>query len=175
LSEGVTALRPRPEDGDERRGRRECIPGEPGGRPGRHWRHMRHPIGPALLLAVLLAACAAPASSAADGDPPPATSSDAAPVLIVSDGSGSGDDPGISVAEALGHRASDDLVVVTGALFVDRDGVALLCDAIAESFPPQCGGDRIEVQGLDLDGVPGLQEEGGVRWAEAVSVPGSVE
>ena len=84
-------------------------------------------------------------------------------------------EPGMSVAEALGHRATDDLVTVSGALFVDADGTVRLCDAIAESFPPQCGGERIVVQGLDLDAVPGLQTEGGVSWAEGVTLFGSVE
>jgi len=64
---------------------------------------------------------------------------------------------------------------VSGALFVDPDGTAWLCDAIAESFPPQCGGDRIEVGGLDLADVPNLQEESDVRWSESVTLVGSVE
>ena len=51
----------------------------------------------------------------------------------------------------------------------------ILCDAIAESFPPQCGGDRIAVDGLDLATVAGLQEANGVQWAEGVVLLGSVE
>ena len=137
--------------------------------------HMTRLNGPALLLAALLSACAAPASGPSDAGGEPTTSGGAAPTLVVSDGSASDEDPGISVAEALGHRATDDLVVVSGALFVDGEGGVQLCDAIAESFPPQCGGDRIEVRGLDLDAVAGLQEEAGVRWAEAVTILGSVE
>ena len=94
-------------------------------------------------------------------------------MLVIADGPIT--EPGMSVADALGHRATDDLVTVSGALFVDADGTVRLCDAIAESFPPQCGGERIVVQGLDLDAVPGLQTEGGVSWAEGLTLFGSVE
>jgi hypothetical protein len=94
-------------------------------------------------------------------------------VLVITDGAIEG--PGSSVAEALGHQATDDLVTVSGALFVDADGTVLLCDAIAESFPPQCGGERIRVTGLDPAVVPGLQTEGAVSWAEGVTLLGSVE
>jgi hypothetical protein len=119
-------------------------------------------IATALALVLVLAACGTTA-------PAPA----AEPVLVNSDGAIEG--PGISVAEALGHQATDDLVTVSGALFVDADGTVLLCDAIAESFPPQCGGERIRVTGLDLAAVPGLQTEGAVSWAEGVTLLGSVE
>ena len=118
---------------------------------------------------LLLAACAA--------EPPAATPSaptDEEWTLVIADGD-PGDGPGISVSEALTHGPTDDIVTVTGALFVDADGTVLLCDAIAESFPPQCGGDRIAVDGLDLATVAGLQEANGVRWAEGVVLLGSVE
>ena len=95
------------------------------------------------------------------------------PVLAIADGDAR--PPGLSVADALGHRATDDIVTVSGALFVNADGSVLLCDAIAESFPPQCAGERILVEGLDLATVRGLQTEGQVRWAESVTLLGSVE
>jgi len=123
----------------------------------------------ALLIALLLlAACAA--------EPPAATPSaptDEEWTLVITDGD-PGDGPGISVSEALTHGPTDDIVTVTGALFVNADGTMLLCDAIAESFPPQCGGDRLEVAGLDLTTIE-LEEADGVRWAEAVVLLGSVE
>ena len=120
------------------------------------------------LLIVLLAACAAQ-------DTPPASSpSGGAPVLVIADGA-PGDGPGLTVAEALTHGPTDDLVTVTGALFVDADGTVRLCDAIAESFPPQCGGDRIVVEGLDLDDIDDIQEENDVRWSESITLFGSVE
>ena len=124
---------------------------------------------PTLVALLLLAACAA---QGVDSTP-------TAPVgdgftLVIVDGE-PGDEPGISVAQALGHGPTDDIVAVTGALFIDADGTVRLCDAIAESFPPQCGGERIIVEGLDLANVTGLEEANGVRWAEGVTLLGSVE
>ena len=123
---------------------------------------------PIFLLAILTAACTGP-GGAVDTPRP-----DEAPILVIADGE-PGDGPGLSVAEALTHGPTDDLVTVTGSLFVDADGTVRLCDAIAESFPPQCGGDRIVVTGLDPADVPELQEENGVRWAESATLFGSVE
>ncbi len=122
-----------------------------------------------LIVLLLLAACGT--------EPPPATPSaptDDTWTLVITDGD-PGDGPGVSVSEALTHGPTDDIVTVTGALFVDADGTVLLCDAIAESFPPQCGGDRIAVDGLDLATVAGLQDANGVQWAEGVVLLGSVE
>lgn len=124
-------------------------------------------LGSLTLLIVLLAACAAPGDSDGPTD-------DGAPVLVIADG-GPGDGPGLTVAEALTHGPTDDLVTVTGALFVGADGTVRLCDAIAESFPPQCGGDRIVVEGLDLDDIDDIQEENDVRWSESITLFGSVE
>jgi hypothetical protein len=124
----------------------------------------------ALILLVLLVTLVGCARLGAPDEP---IGSDA-PVLVIADGAPGGG-PGLSVAEALTHGPTDDLVTVTGALFVDPDGTVRLCDAIAESFPPQCGGQRFEVQGLDLAAVPDLQEANGVRWAESVTLFGSVE
>ena len=123
---------------------------------------------PILLLALVAAGCTAEGGAV---DTPLPTE---APILVIADG-GPGDGPGLSVAEALTHGPTDDLVTVTGALFVDADGTVRLCDAIAESFPPQCGGDRIVVTGLDLADIPDLQDENGVRWAESATLFGSVE
>ncbi len=48
-----------------------------------------------------------------------------------------------------------------------------LCSALAESFPPQCGGPSLAVQGaVDAD----FAVEGDVRWTETeVSLLGDVE
>ena len=118
-----------------------------------------------LVVLLLLAACAAE---------PPAATPDEAWTLVIVEGE-PGDGPGISVADALTHGPTDDIVSVTGALFVNADGTVLLCAAVAESFPPQCGGERIAVDGLDLANVAGLQEANGVQWAEGVVLLGSVE
>jgi hypothetical protein len=120
------------------------------------------------VLLLVLAACAADGASS----PSVPKAHTGEPVLVIAEG-----DPGaagMSVAEALGHRPTDDVVAVTGALFVAADGSVLLCDAIAESFPPQCGGERIAVDGLDLSTVA-LESANGVQWAESVTLLGSVE
>ncbi|MGH2417808.1 MAG: hypothetical protein ACRDFY_05695 [Candidatus Limnocylindria bacterium] len=106
-----------------------------------------------------------------DGGATPPEPGDA-PVLVIVEGDPGG--PGLSVREALTHGPNDDIVSVTGALLVAADGTARLCDAIAESFPPQCGGARIDVTGLDLEDL-GLEEANGVRWAVSVTLLGSVE
>ncbi len=124
------------------------------------------PIILALGAAVLITACA-PARADDSSEPP----DQARYVLDVGPNVVHGDGPGISVAEALARV--DSLVLVNGSLFVDADGVVLLCDAIAESYPPQCGGDRIEVVGLGLSDFE-LKEASSVRWAEQIQVAGTV-
>ena len=54
---------------------------------------------------------------------------------------------------------------LTGYLFRTA-GETRICDAIAESYPPQCGGRWYRVTGLDFAGVDGLQEAQGVTWTE---------
>ncbi len=79
------------------------------------------------------------------------------------------DDPAeISVEEAVDHEGP---AVVTGSLLANGDDVKL-CAALAESFPPQCGGGSISVVGLDFDGLEGLTTEGEVTWSD---LPISVE
>ncbi len=80
--------------------------------------------------------------------------------------------PAMGVSDALGISANLP-VRVSGSLFVDAQDRVLLCSAIAESFPPQCGGERIEVLGLDLSSIA-LETAEGVRWAEAVELVGTV-
>lgn len=136
---------------------------------------MKRLIGLTLLLA-LLAACAStgdapstdPGSTATDPD---GAGRDADGVLTVARGTADG--PGIGIEEAIGNGGGQPLLI-NGALFVDPEGRVLLCDAIAESFPPQCGGMRLEVHGLDLASLPDLQEQNGVRWVEQVQLLGTV-
>ena len=71
---------------------------------------------------------------------------------------------GLSVPEALRSEASGPLLV-HGFLIAEGDRVRL-CEAAAESYPPQCGGAFLEVRGLDLSSIEGLSQEGDVRWAE---------
>lgn len=129
-------------------------------------------------IVLILGACTAsggPDQPVISDDTPTPTSGAGLALLVVSDDHDGGGDAGMSVTRALSHRATDDLVLVTGALFVNADGTVLLCEAMAESFPPQCGGARLEVRGLELTTIEGLQREGDVQWAESVVLFGSVE
>ena len=72
--------------------------------------------------------------------------------------------PGISIEEALESDSTEPLLV-NGNLLV-TDGQARLCSALAESFPPQCGGASLLVTGLDIAQVEGLMVEGDVMWTD---------
>ena len=104
----------------------------------------------ALLAAVALAACG--------GDDDSAAGDDTAPGPTVPVG------PGLSIEEAL-ETDSDEPQLVNGNLLI-TDGQARLCSALAESFPPQCGGASLLVTGLDLARVDGLIVEGDVMWTD---------
>ena len=123
------------------------------------------------LTLVVLAACTstgdAPATSGPSG-----TGAEADGILNIARGS-TAVGPGISIDEAIGGGGGEPLLI-NGALVVDPNGRVLLCDALAESFPPQCGGARLEVRGLDLASLPDVQEANGVRWAEQVQLLGTV-
>lgn len=138
-----------------------------------------------LLLTVLaiLAGCASagagpsgdpvPDGPISDDDPQP-PAGDADEVILVLDPTAMADGPGISVSEALQWTGQDG-VLVNGAVFVDPDGTVRLCEAIAESFPPQCGGARLVVEGADFAAFPDLQEANGIRWSESVQLYGRIE
>lgn len=67
--------------------------------------------------------------------------------------------------EQLLARSADTPVAVQGLLHVDH-GVARLCAAILESYPPQCGEPSAELVGLDLSSVAGTTTAEGVTWKE---------
>jgi hypothetical protein len=72
--------------------------------------------------------------------------------------------PGISIDEAIKSKL-DQPLLVNGALVV-RGGEVRLCSALAESYPPQCAGTSLKVEGLDLSTVKGLQSASGVSWSD---------
>lgn len=83
----------------------------------------------------------------------------------------------ISVGELLDQEEQarpGDNVLVAGVLVDDGSGMRM-CEALAESFPPQCGGRSIAIRnpaGVDAD----LMEDQGVRWSDrAVWLLGWVE
>ena len=86
----------------------------------------------------------------------------------------SGVGPGISIGEAM-TSSFDGPLLVNGHLHV-QSGQVRLCEVLAESFPPQCGGTSLVVEGLDLTTMDGLTSEGSVTWSDQpVQVLGTVE
>ncbi|MEX0817137.1 MAG: hypothetical protein WD027_06810 [Gaiellales bacterium] len=82
--------------------------------------------------------------------------------------------PGISIEEAIASDLEGPLLV-NGNLLAEGDEVRL-CDALAESFPPQCAGPQLRVEGLKLDEVDGLVREGEVAWTDRpIQLLGDVE
>lgn len=88
-------------------------------------------------------------------------------------GAGAPADGGLSIADAKASDLEGPLMV--GGFLVAEDQVVRLCDTLMESLPPQCGGESLLVEGLDLDTYE-TRSEGEVRWTDApVSVLGDVE
>ena len=92
--------------------------------------------------------------------------------VLMLTGAACGDGETLTVDEA---RSASGRHSVTGAL-VARDDVVNLCQALAESFPPQCGVASIEVNGLDFSTIPDLRTESGVSWTDRpVTLTGVLE
>lgn len=88
-------------------------------------------------------------------------SSDSAGVVATADGDT------LTVGELLDaeDRGESGTTVVVAAMLVD-DGTGLrMCESLAESYPPQCGGRSVEVMNPGAIEVE-FTEDGGVRWAE---------
>jgi hypothetical protein len=106
-------------------------------------------LAPALLAAVFLAACGASRDSRPAGP--------------------------LSIQEALASEQTGP-ILVRGYLLAD--GATLrLCEALAESYPPQCGGPALEVIGAKLLEQRQLSKtSGAVTWSDApVQLLGVVE
>lgn len=80
------------------------------------------------------------------------------------------DDP-VTPEQAL--ERPDGLVAVRGFL-IDDGGGARICGAIAESYPPQCGGASLPVRGVTVANLEGATVEGTVSWVELAVVEGSL-
>jgi hypothetical protein len=80
---------------------------------------------------------------------------------------------GLTVGEALTVDATGTLAV--GAFYFSNDEGTWLCDALAESFPPQCAGERVTFDGESVIDPDELDEEQGVTWSpQPVTVLGSI-
>lgn len=65
-------------------------------------------------------------------------------------------------------------LLVGGYVVVSATEPARLCEALAESYPPQCAGDALVLQGFDPARHEALQTAEGVTWGE-VEVLGTVK
>ncbi len=88
--------------------------------------------------------------------------------------SGCGDDDTdviTTIADATAQTGSVEL----DGFVVELDGVAKLCEALLESFPPQCGEPSVTIANIDeLDAT--FATEQGVRWTDlSVRVVGTVD
>jgi len=125
-----------------------------------------------LLVTIALALAAAVACGGDDDSSPDDGGS--------SPGFSSGVGPGISLSDALSSDLSGPLLI-NGFLVIqggeqDNPEEVRLCEALAESFPPQCSGRSLVVEGLDLKSIDGITSEGAVSWsARPVQILGSVE
>ena len=80
--------------------------------------------------------------------------------------------PLLTPAEAEGR---DGLVAVQGFLWArPGDGVFRLCEASLESFPPQCGEPAVDLTGVDLTEIAGIDFSQNVFWAEQVRARGEL-
>ncbi len=153
------------------------------------------PFAIATLLAVVAAGCAA---SPDDGDPasgiPPAAAGTcpegtpdcndtpddpALPPFAGQDGDdGAGPlglvvDGGLTVAEALAYTG-DEVIAVQGFVLT-QDGTTRLCEALAESFPPQCGAAGVVITNPSALQDMVLIEEGTTQWSEdPVTILGNI-
>jgi hypothetical protein len=82
--------------------------------------------------------------------------------------------PGLTVSAALRDDVGGPLLV--RGLLYESEGEIRLCEALAESYPPQCGGAWLVVQGISLSDVEGVQTAGGVSWTDnEVKLRGEIE
>jgi hypothetical protein len=87
---------------------------------------------------------------------------------------GIGMGPGISIEEAIASDLEGPLLV-NGNLLAEG-GKIRFCDALGESFPPQCAGPQLRVEGLKLEEIDGLVSEGEVAWTDRpIQLLGDVE
>lgn len=110
-------------------------------------------------------------------------------VLAACGSDGTGDDGGGSAAPAPGEALSveealastlEGPLLVSGFIVAPDGEPVRLCSALLESYPPQCGGASLVVEGLDLEAIEGLTRTAEpdlaqVAWTDAaVPVLGEV-
>jgi hypothetical protein len=105
------------------------------------------------------------------GDLPTGGNDPVAPTTSPSDGAASNGmivDDGLSVSEALAYEGSQPVAV--HGYVVRTSESARLCEALAESHPPQCGGaNLILINPNATDDLP-LIEDGNVQWSPDIVI-----
>lgn len=80
---------------------------------------------------------------------------------------------GLTIDEALTTDATG-ILAVQGFVVADDSGIRL-CDLLAESLPPQCGGASIAVADLDAVDPDELKSSQGVTWTDfPVTIVGEI-
>jgi hypothetical protein len=89
--------------------------------------------------------------------------------------------PSYTVAEAIAAAGQPGTpLIVDGYALIEPDGTAWYCEMLTDSTPPQCAGERLAFDGLDVMGLEadlaawGVEELDGVRWSDEVRLLGEV-
>lgn len=128
----------------------------------RHVRPTRALLASAFVLAILTAAC-----GSGDVDDVGATADGGGTVSSGALAPGGG----LTVAEALARGSDEGPIAVHGFILDDGRSVRM-CSAVAESYPPQCGGDSFAVVGVDVAGLDGATVEGATAWHDDAQLVG---
>lgn len=79
---------------------------------------------------------------------------------------------GLTVSQARDSDL-DGPLTVTGFL-IDDGRAVLLCEVAMESYPPQCAGASLDVEGITVADLEGARREGDVAWVDQASLTGEV-
>ena len=80
------------------------------------------------------------------------------------DGVDVGVDGGLTVSDAL-TSTTEGVIAVAGFIVADASGLRL-CEALAESLPPQCAGAALPLSDLESVDPDDLRTEQGVTWSD---------
>ena len=98
-----------------------------------------------------------PVTQDPDSDPETPQEGDTSPGGFVVDG-------GLTIPEAIAYKGNE-IIAVQG--FVYRSGETnALCELLAESYPPQCGGESLVIANPEATNDIALTEAEGIRWSE---------
>lgn len=72
---------------------------------------------------------------------------------------------GLTVSELLADTTGEPVVALAYVVVAPQAG-ARLCESLAESSPPQCGGASIAATGLPPEMIDGFRSQSGIRWSD---------